>query len=100
MVRMRPGERGSCGNRLTWVMWKWIIGGIAVLLMAAGGTAYYVSDKIYLRFEHATVTAQNFDRKYSPAQLAADYRSVRASVARRENTDRSRGAAKSINALT
>src|SRR5258706_7766165 len=28
------------------------------------------------------------------------YRSVRASIARRENTDRSRGAAESINALT
>jgi hypothetical protein len=54
-------------------MWKWIVAGIAGLVIAVGGVGFYLSDKIYIRWPHAEVTAADFSRKYSPGQLRADF---------------------------
>ena len=61
-------------------MWKWIVGGVLALVVAAGATAFYLSDKIYPRFDHATVAAADFDKIFSPAQLRQDFRALTATV--------------------
>jgi hypothetical protein len=55
-------------------MWKWIVAGIAGLVIAVAGVRFYVSDKIYIRWPHAEVGAADFSRKFAPQQLKADFR--------------------------
>jgi hypothetical protein len=54
-------------------MWKWFAGVIVLLVVAAGSTAYYLSDKLYLRYPHADVSAADFTREFPPGQLRADF---------------------------
>jgi hypothetical protein len=54
-------------------MWKWIVAGVAGLVVAVAGVGFYLSDKIYIRWPHAVVTAADFSRKYSPEQLKTDF---------------------------
>lgn len=61
-------------------MWKWLLGGLAGLIIAAAGTAFYLSDKIYIRWPHAVVSAADFSRKYSPAELKADFANLTRTV--------------------
>ena len=50
------GPAVLCCFRMTLAKrWKRLFAGIAVLLVAAGALTYYLSDKLYLRFEHTTV---------------------------------------------
>ena len=63
-------------------MWKWILGAVGALVLAAVGLAIYLSDKIYLRFPHATVTEADFARRYQPEQLRADFLALTATAER------------------
>jgi hypothetical protein len=54
-------------------MWKWGLALFALLVVAASGTAFYLSDKLYLRFPHTVVPSSQFGRTYAPAQLQADF---------------------------
>lgn len=53
-----------------WLSIGAVIGGLVVF---AGGTGFYLSDKIYPRFDHTVVTSADFDRRISVTQLRADF---------------------------
>ncbi len=61
-------------------MWKWILAAVGALVLAVVGLGAYLSDKVYLRFPHATVTEANFDRRYRPEQLRADFLALTATT--------------------
>ncbi len=61
-------------------MWKWLAGAIALVVVAVLGLGFYLSDKIYIRFPHATVAAADLDRKYTPEQLRADFNALTATA--------------------
>ncbi len=54
-------------------MWKWIAGPFAGLLVLLVGLGAYLNDKLYLRFDHATVSPSDFDRRFQPRALRADF---------------------------
>lgn len=61
-------------------MWKWILGAVAATVLVLGALAFYLSDKIYPRFPHAAVAAADFERRWTPAQLQADFDALVATV--------------------
>ncbi len=61
-------------------MWKYVLGGVLAVAALLAGTGYYLSDKIYLHWPHATVTAADFGREYPPEQLRADFRTLTRTV--------------------
>ena len=63
-------------------MWKWIAGTLAGVVLAVGGIGLYLSDKIYLHWPEPQIAASEFGRKYSPAELRADFRALTAAVER------------------
>lgn len=54
-------------------MWKWILGLVGVLLGVTVGLGAYLSDKIYLRFDHVATEPAQFGRLYSPDELQQDF---------------------------
>ncbi len=54
-------------------MWKWIVTSVVALVIVVGSVAYYLSDKIYLRFEHAVIAPSEFGKRYAPEALRADF---------------------------
>ncbi|MGD0141689.1 MAG: S41 family peptidase [Rhizomicrobium sp.] len=61
-------------------MWRWALAGTAILIIAVGGTAFYLSDKLYLRFPHTAIAPSQFARLYEPQQLKADFQYLTAKI--------------------
>jgi hypothetical protein len=63
-------------------MWKWIVGAVVLVVATVAGLGFYLSDKIYLRPVHATVTADDMARAFTPDELQADFTALLATVDR------------------
>lgn len=63
-------------------MWKWVAGGVLLVVVALTAVAAYLSDKIYLRPDHAVVAREAFDREFSPEELKADFASLTETIER------------------
>lgn len=61
-------------------LWKRIGTLLVVLIVVAGATVYYLSDKLYLRFAHAAVSPAQFTSLYAPARLTADFNFMTAQI--------------------
>jgi hypothetical protein len=63
-------------------MWKWIAASIVGVLVLLGGLAAYLSDKIYLRFDHAKVSPAAFERRFEAKALKQDFLYLTATIER------------------
>ena len=61
-------------------MWKYVLAAFVAVVVAAAGIAFYLSDKIFIRWPHAQVAQAEFGRRYAPAELRADFRELTRTV--------------------
>lgn len=53
--------------------WHYWVGGLLLVAGAVAGLGAYLSDKMYLRADHAEIDVADFEQKFGPDRLKADF---------------------------